>query len=216
VISGDSLEYSLLAKWTDQLNVMSTDFITTLEIGVREGYSSHVICETIKQPHVHIGIDPYGDIDYKHIDQKEGFVAYWIDDNKQPIKNPDGSFKRPTYPNSMKETFNKNFAHHQKTVLFQLEDTEYMNAFGNGVPIYYNGKKKLVNQYDLVFFDGPHTTEAVMREATWFANRSRKGTRFIFDDIDTYRIDLIAESLTFDGFKTIEKGKTKICLERQK
>ena len=37
MISGDSIEYSLLAKWTDQLNVMSTDFITTLEIGVREG-----------------------------------------------------------------------------------------------------------------------------------------------------------------------------------
>jgi len=119
VISGDSLEYSLLAKWTDQLNVISTDFITTLEIGVREGYSSHVICETIKQPHVHIGIDPYGDIDYKHVDDKDGYVAYWVDDNKQPIKNPDGSFKRPTYPNSMKETFNKNFAHHQKTVLLQ-------------------------------------------------------------------------------------------------
>ena len=216
MITGDSLEYNLLAKWTDQLNVVSTDFITTLEIGVREGYSSNVICEIIKQPHVHIGIDPYGDIDYKHIDQKEGYVAYWIDNNKQPIKNPDGSFKRPTYPNSMKETFNKNFAHHQKTVLFQLEDTEYMNAFGNGVPIYYNGKKKLVNKYDLVFFDGPHTTEAVMREAAWFADRSRKGTRFIFDDIDTYRMDLIAHALTFDGFKTIETGETKICLEKQK
>ena len=116
----------------------------------------------------------------------------------------------------MKDTFFKHFKYHQKTVLFQLEDTEYMNAFGNGVPLYYNGKKKLVNQYDLVFFDGPHTTEAVMREATWFANRSRKGTRFIFDDIDTYRMDLIANALTFDGFKTIETGETKVCLERQK
>ena len=61
MINGDSLEYSLLAKWTDQLNVMSTDFITTLEIGVREGYSSHVICETIKQPH--------GQINKQTIDQ---------------------------------------------------------------------------------------------------------------------------------------------------
>ena len=43
MISGDSVEYKLLAKWTDQLNVMSTDFITTVEIGVREGYGSHVI-----------------------------------------------------------------------------------------------------------------------------------------------------------------------------
>jgi hypothetical protein len=216
MISGDSVEYSLLAKWTDQLNVMSTDFISTVEIGVREGYSSHVICDVIKGPHVHIGIDPYGDIDYKHVDEVEGSLAYWIDEKGNKLLNSDGSFKRPTYPNSMKDTFFKNFKYHQKTVLFQLEDTEYMNAFGNGVPIYYNGKKKLVNKYDLVFFDGPHTTEAVMREATWFANRSRKGTRFIFDDIDTYRMDLIANALTFDGFKTIETGETKICLERQK
>ena len=48
MITGDSKEYSKLARWTDQLDVMSTDFILTAEIGVREGYSSHVICENIK------------------------------------------------------------------------------------------------------------------------------------------------------------------------
>jgi len=215
MINGDSLEYNLLAKWVDQLDVVSKDFITTVEIGVREGYGSHVICEVIKGPHIHIGIDPWGDIQYKHLDGKEGYLEYWKDEQGNMMKNPDGSFRSPTYPNTMKETFNKEFQHHTKTVLFQLEDTEYMNAFGNGVPIYYNGKKKIVNNYDLVFFDGPHTTEAVMREATWFAARSRKGTRFIFDDIDTYRMDLIAHALTFDGFKTIETGECKICLEKQ-
>ena len=97
MISGDSVEYSLLAKWTDQLNVMSTDFITTVEIGVREGYSSHVICDVIKGPHVHIGIDPYGDIDYKHVDEVEGSLAYWIDEKGNKLLNSDGSFKRPTY-----------------------------------------------------------------------------------------------------------------------
>tara|TARA_R100001510_G_C7632174_1_gene190847 strand:+ start:637 stop:1287 length:651 start_codon:yes stop_codon:yes gene_type:complete len=215
MINGDSLEYNLLAKWVDQLDVVSKDFITTVEIGVREGYGSHVICEVIKGPHIHIGIDPWGDIQYKHLDGKEGYLEYWKDEQGNMMKNPDGSFRSPTYPNTMKETFNKEFQYHTKTVLFQLEDTEYMNAFGNGVPIYYNGKKKIVNNYDLVFFDGPHTTEAVMREATWFAARSRKGTRFIFDDIDTYRMDLIAHALTFDGFKTIETGECKICLEKQ-
>jgi hypothetical protein len=215
MISGDSVEYSLLAKWTDQLDVVSPDFITTVEIGVREGYGSHVICEMIKGPHVHIGIDPWGDLNYRHLDPRDGHLPYWTDDVGNMLKDDKGKPVTPTYPNKMKETFNKNFKYHEKTVLFQLEDTEYMNAFGNGVPIYYQGKKKLVNQYDLVFFDGPHTTEAVMREATWFANRSRKGTRFIFDDIDTYRMDLIAHALTFDGFKTIESGESKICLEKQ-
>ena len=216
MISGDSVEYKLLAKWTDQLNVISTDFITTVEIGVREGYGSHVICDIIKGPHVHIGIDPYGDVKYKHLDGKEGYIAYWTDEKNKKLVNSDGTPRVPTYPNAMKDTFVKNFKYNEKTVLFQLEDTEYMNAFGNGVPIYRDGKKKIVNKYDLVFFDGPHTTEAVMREATWFAHRSRKGTRFIFDDIDTYRMDLIAHALTFDGFITIETGDTKICLERQK
>ena len=74
MISGDSVEYDKLAKWTDQLDVVSTDFILTAEIGVREGYGSHVICENIKGPHVHVGIDPYGDIDYKHVDKKKGLV----------------------------------------------------------------------------------------------------------------------------------------------
>ena len=54
-----------------------------------------------------------------------------------------------------------------------------------------------------------------MNEAMFFANRSRVGTRFVFDDHDTYRMDLIAHALTFYGFKTIESGDTKICLERQ-
>ena len=76
-------------------------------------------------------------------------------------------------------------------------------------------QKKIVNTYDFVFFDGPHTTDAVMNEAMFFANRSRVGTRFVFDDHDTYRMDLIAHALTFYGFKTIESGDTKICLERQ-
>ena len=86
MISGDSVEYDKLARWTDQLNVMSTDFILTAEIGVREGYGSHVICENIKAPHVHIGIDPYGDIDYKHVDKKKGLVEYWVDEKGEKIQ----------------------------------------------------------------------------------------------------------------------------------
>lgn len=49
--------------------------------------------------------------------------------------------------------------------MFQLEDQEYFNAFGNGVPIYYKGDKKIINKYDFVHFDGPHTTVAVLNEA---------------------------------------------------
>lgn len=213
MLSGDSAEYKLLAKWANQLPVL--DFTVSVEIGVRQGYGTWTIMENIPGPKFHIGIDPYGDIKYKHVDKKEGTEPYWKDGKGQIMVDFDGSFKVPTYPNTMKQDFLGSFKGHQNFILYQLEDTEYFNAFGNGVPIYYEGKKRIVNTYDFVFFDGPHTTEAVMNEALFFANRSRIGTRFVFDDHDTYRMDLIALALTFHGFKTIESGETKICLERQ-
>ena len=98
--------------------------------------------------------------------------------------------------------------------MFQLEDTEYFNGFARGVPIYKDGNKKIINTYDLVFFDGPHTTDKVMEEAMFFGPRSRIGTRFIFDDMNTYEMSDIAYALTAFGFKTKEIGNKKICLEK--
>ena len=213
MIKGDSAEYKLLAKWVNELPV--TDFTVSLEIGVRQGYSTQVIMDNVIGPNFHIGIDPYGDIKYKHVDPKEGYQPYWKDAKGQIMVDFDGSFKTPTYPNTMKQDFLGAFKKHENFILYQLEDIEYFNAFGGGVPLYYGGTKKIVNTYDFVFFDGPHTTDAVMNEAMFFANRSRVGTRFVFDDHDTYRMDLIAHALTFYGFKTIESGDTKIFLERQ-
>ena len=71
-----------------------------------------------------------------------------------------------------------------------------------------------MNNYDFVHFDGPHTTAAVLHEALFFANRSNPGTRFVFDDIDTYDIEQITKALTHYDFYLIERGKNKMCLER--
>ena len=103
---------------------------------------------------------------------------------------------------------------HENFILYQLEDTEYFNAFGGGLPIYRNGQKGLVNVYDFVHFDGPHTTEKVLEEAMFFAPRSRVGTRFVFDDIKTYEMSKIAYILEHFGFKTSEMGDDKCMLER--
>ena len=84
-----------------------------------------------------------------------------------------------------------------------MTDTEFMN------------KHPDIGPFDLVFFDGPHMTKDVMTQAIWFANRSREGTRFIFDDYTTYAMDQIAFCLTYFGFKTIEAGENKICLEKK-
>lgn len=213
MIKGDSEEYKLLAKWAHQL--APRDFYLSVEIGVREGYGSHVIMENLKDKNnFHIGIDPYGDILYSHVDPKPGIAPRWTDFKGNILYNPDGSFKTPTYPSSMKQTFLKAFDKHENFILYQLEDMEYFNAFGQGVPIYYKGQKKIMNNYDFVHFDGPHTTAAVLPEALFFANRSNPGTRFVFDDIHTYDIKHIQQTLTHYGFHLLESGKTKLCLEK--
>ena len=166
----------------------------------------------------HVGIDPYGDLLYKHIDKQidreKGTIAYWKDFEGNWMVNPDGTPKVPTYPNSMKQTFLSEFKNHENFILYQLEDTEYFNLFGGGLPIYQNGQKKLVNVYDFVHFDGPHTTEKVLEEVMFFAPRSRVGTRFVFDDIKTYEMSKIAYILEHFGFKTSEMGDDKCMLER--
>ena len=75
-------------------------------------------------------------------------------------------------------------------------------------------QKKLVNVYDFVHFDGPHTTEKVLEEVMFFAPRSRIGTRFVFDDMKTYEMDKIAYVLTNFGFFTKEMGDDKCMLEK--
>ena len=69
--------------------------------------------------------------------------------------------------------------------------------------------------YDLVHFDGPHTTKEVLREALWFADKSRKGTRLIFDDYIVFDMKLISKALSYWGFGIIEQGENKICLQKK-
>ena len=61
-----------------------------------------------------------------------------------------------------------------------------------------------------------HTTKDVMREALWFADKSRKGTRFIFDDYYVYDIEVIGKALTYWNFKALDQGENKIMLQRLK
>ena len=217
MIQGDSKDYKLLTKWVEGL--APKDFYLTVEIGVREGYSSIIITDALKDKnYFHIGIDPYGDLLYKHLDKQidleKGTIAYWTDFDGNVLLNEDGTPKVPTYPNTMKQTFLSGFKQHENFSLFQLEDTEYFNAFGGGIPIYSNGKKEIMNCYDFVHFDGPHTTEKVLEEVMFFAPRSRVGTRFVFDDRKTYEMNKIAHILTHFNFNTQEMGDNKCMLER--
>ena len=57
-------------------------------------------------------------------------------------------------------------------------------------------------------------TKDVLREAIWFADRTRDGSRLIFDDHDLFDMRHVAMALTYFNFKVLEEGKHKICLIR--
>ena len=197
MIQGDSTEYEKLAEWVKTLPIYSDSptEILTCEIGVREGLGSKIIMDGIKKKlpealYKHIAIDPYGNLKYQHYDTG----------TKDTVDFP----VRADYTDEMRNQMEIDFKDYPEFKFHNMTDTEFMN------------KHPGIGPFDLVFFDGPHMTKDVMTEAIWFANRSREGTRFIFDDYTKYSMDQIAHSLTSFGFKTIEAAENKICLERKK
>ena len=191
MIGGDSKEYEILIEACESL---TSDNLFTVEIGVRQGLGSKLILENLKhKKHWHIGIDPYGNISYPHFDNKPSIVC--------------------NYTNSMKVDLLRDL-NFENFTLYQLGDDEFMKSFNDGVPIY-REKKEIINTYDLVHFDGPHMTRDVLREALWFADKSRKGTRFVFDDTEFFNMEVVAKALSYWHFQIFESGKNKVCLQRQ-
>jgi len=191
MIKGDGIEYTKLAEWIKTLPVYTEapEQILTCEIGIREGLGSQIIMDEITArlpgvPYKHIGIDPYGDLNYQHYDESPG---------KQVVD----------YSDQMKDQMIKDFSRYPEFKFHNMTDTEFMN------------KHPEMGPFDFVHFDGPHMTKDVLTESIWFANRSRRGTRFVFDDYINYSMDQVAYCLTYFDFKTIEAGTNKICLEKK-
>ena len=185
-IKGDSSEYDLLQKWCEETTL--TDLVMTCEIGVREGLGSKIIMDTF------IDRVPVGN--YKHIGiDPYGNLKYQHYDTS-PAYTAD-------YTENMRCQLQKDLSIYTEFDLFHMTDVEFMNRFWDTGP------------YNLVHFDGPHMSKDVMTEAVWFANRAAPRARFIFDDYKKYQMDVIAYALTLYGFKTIESGDNKICLEKQ-
>jgi hypothetical protein len=181
MIRGDSGEYDLLTKWAN----FDCEGNYSCEIGVREGLGSKIIMDNIKNNFIHIGVDPYGNLNYQHYDTSPSYTADYTDEMRyrliEDMKPYAGKFH-----------------------LANMTDTLFMCHPD------YNEKK-----FSFVHFDGPHMTKDVLTEAVWFANRSAPRTRFVFDDHKTYSMDTIAYALTAFNFRTIEIGEHKILLERK-
>jgi len=159
----------------------------TCEIGVREGLGSKIIMDNVVNNYIHVGVDPYGNLKYQHYDDTGAYTCDYTDDMRDTMLN---DFK--PYRNQGKFT------------LCNMTDTKFMND-----------TEHRHSTFAFVHFDGPHMTKDVMTEAVWFANRSAKGTRFMFDDYPTYNMALIAQVLELYDFKIIESGKNKCLMERK-
>jgi len=190
MIQGDSTEYEILQEACETLG----DNLFTAEIGVREGKGTSTILEALKDKnHWHIGIDPYGNLNYQHYDESSSYTC--------------------DYTNSMKLQLIKDIDHENFT-LFPMGDDEFMKRFSDGVPIY-REKKEIINIYDLVHFDGPHKTVDVIKEVIFFGERSHAGTVFVFDDYPKFDMDTVLKIIVNQyGFMLLKQGKNKISLKR--
>jgi hypothetical protein len=181
MIRGDSGEYDLLTKWAN----FDCEGNYSCEIGVREGLGSKIIMDNIKNNFIHIGVDPYGNLNYQHYDTSPSYIADYTDEMRdrlvEDMKPYQGRFH-----------------------LANMTDTAFMQS-----SLYAD------KTFAFVHFDGPHMTKDILTEAVWFANRSAPRTRFVFDDHKTYSMDTIAYALTAFNFRTIEIGEHKILLERK-
>ena len=190
MIQGDSTEYEILKQACETLG----DNLLTAEIGVRQGKGSLTILDSLKDKnHWHIGVDPYGNLNYEHYDNSGEYTC--------------------DYTNSMRLNLIKDM-NYENFTLFPMGDDEFMRRFYDGVPIY-REKKEIITKYDLVHFDGPHKTIDVMKEVIFFGERSHAGTVFVFDDYPKFNMDLILKVIVNEfGFMLLKQGKNKISLKR--
>lgn len=191
MIQGDSTEYEILEEACKSLE--GDDFFTA-EIGVREGAGSKIILDSlIFKKHWHIGIDPYGNLNYQHYDKSESYTCDYTNEMKLQL---------------IKDLDYKNFS------LLQMGDDEFMKRFIDGVPVY-RDKKEIRNKYDLVHFDGPHKSVDVIKESIFFGERSHAGTVFIYDDYPKFDMDSVLKIIVNEyGFMLLKQGKNKISLKR--
>lgn len=163
----------------------------TLEIGLRAGGGTlrilQVLAQHIHIPRTHVALDPYGQIPYNLTEHRRNIIL----DYTNQMKNQ-----------TIAELHRYCADHpHINFVFLPLEDTEFFTRFGSGIPLYTDQKKEICNQYALVHFDGPHTTEQTLIEAVFFSERASPGAIFVFDDVEGfYHHDVIQNWMLRQGW----------------
>ena len=102
MIQGDSTEYEIIKEACATLG----DNLLTAEIGVRQGKGTLTILDSLKDKnHWHIGIDPYGNLNYEHYDNSGEYTC--------------------DYTNSMRLNLIKDM-NYENFTLFPMGDDEFM------------------------------------------------------------------------------------------
>ena len=201
MIEGDSRDYNLLTKAAERVAQLETKQpLLTAEIGIRRGLGTKIILEYTRPKHsglhFHIGIDPYGNLNYPHYDNSEASVA--------------------DYDSKMKAEHIKDFADKDNYQFLNMTDMKFFEKYFTGVLFYNKGAEYHLNTYHLVHFDGPHMTAAVVAETVFFAQRSVVGSVFVFDDWQKYDSQLVKNVAASFGFEFITNGERKMIMERKK
>jgi|TARA_R110000851_G_scaffold141324_2_gene279189 hypothetical protein len=220
VFGVDSQEYEILVNAVKQIG--NTEG-AVVEIGTRRGGSAKMIIDALTETNntdrSMFCIDPYGNIE---IDCTNLNMTLHNPDRKieGDLQSKELTSKqRFDYDNKMRNRIipslyycaydaglNFNF--------FCLEDYEFFNRYADGVPVY-NDEKTLLNKYAFVFFDGPHTNEAIEIELDFFLERTVPGSVFVFDDVWMADHDTIVEERIFKlGWKTLERGNIKASYQK--
>ena len=193
MIEGDSKEYEVFEEAIKQL---TNPIGATVEIGVRRGMGSKMIIDSFRKHHPnvtlnHLGIDPYGNIEYNPM---EAHLNVRLD-----------------YTNDMKRDalldFTKDYPEFH---LVCLEDTEFFTRYSDGYPIY-DQYKIMLTKYDLVHFDGPHDVASVLNEINFFHQKKAKECIFVFDDVRSYphdKVDVYLKHI-LQGYELIHNGERK-------
>lgn len=215
VFGTDSQEYEIL--YNAAKNIKGVEG-AVVEIGTRRGGSAKMIIDALAEQgdtnRSMFCIDPYGNIDLEitNINASIHYSGvYQVDGD--PMSKETSFATKFDYTNDMRNSVIPSLYYYAyrrglNFTFFCLEDHEFFKRYADGVPVY-NEVKKLENRYAFVFFDGPHTNEAVDEELKFFLDRSTKGTTYVFDDIWMYDHDKF-EKIMFDhGFEILEKKNIK-------
>jgi hypothetical protein len=142
---------------------------------------------------IHVGIDPFGNIEFYHPHAKNGekMRSDWTNRMKQE---------------SLPALFEFCNQREYEFIFFNIESTEFFNRFSDGVPVY-NEYKRLVNEYALVYFDAPPSPDGATKieEAEFFRTRTPKGGMFVFDDVKIYNHQPLHDKLVNEwGFALVD------------